>query len=178
MKVAESKVDLPAVPAFDLPPAGADGSHSVKEMRVKGRRMFDTEIAIRGYVTWAYDCAVAIRQPGWTDQDVAKAIEEDQTRCSRPKFFLGDTAQTPPEKSIWVVDVPRPPSKKEQANSPRDVIKNWPAVPPYNVGDEIIVRGRWSQTSDHSERNSDGLLVYKSLKNVTQNWETPVVATP
>ena len=27
--------------------------------------------------------------------------------------------------------------------------------------------------SPHSERNSDGLLVYKKMKNLTKTWETP-----
>ena len=33
----------------------------------------------------------------------------------------------------------------------------------------------WKLSSPHSERNSDGLLVYKKLKNVTQGWESPLV---
>ena len=31
----------------------------------------------------------------------------------------------------------------------------------------------WKMSSPHSERNSDGLLVYKKMKNVTQGWESP-----
>ena len=67
---ADVKVDMPGVPSFELPPVGPDGSHAVKEMRVRGRKLLDTDVAIHGYVTWAYDCGTAIRQPGWTDLDL------------------------------------------------------------------------------------------------------------
>jgi hypothetical protein len=170
---ADIKVDLPGVPAFDLPAVSSDGSHSVKEMRVRGRKLLDTDVSIRGFVTWAYDCGTAIKQAGWTDLDVEKAINDDPTKCQRPKFYLGDSADTSAEKSIWVVDVPRAPLKVEIANLPKEEIKNWPPVPPYKVGDEIIVTGKWSQSSAHSERNIEGLMVYTKLRNVTQNWETP-----
>jgi hypothetical protein len=167
------KLDLPAVPPFDLPPASPDGSHSVKEMRVKGKKFLDQTVTIKGYVTWAYDCIAALRTESMSDKDVQKIIDEDPTKCERPKFYLGDTADTPPEKSIWVVDVPRPPNKLEIERLPKEEIKGWPSVPPYKVGDEMVITGDWRLASPHSERNSDGLLVYKTLKNVTQNWETP-----
>jgi len=115
------KVDLPAVPAFDLPPASADGGHSIKELRVKGRKLFDTDITVHGFITWAYDCATAIRQPNETDAQVQDRIdspkildkktgkmEGDPTLCERPKFYIGDSKDTPPERSLWVVDLPRP----------------------------------------------------------------------
>jgi hypothetical protein len=170
---AAVKVDLPAVPSFELPAANPDGSHSIKEMRVKSRKMLDTDVTVKGFVTWVYDCPTAVRKPGWSDADVMKWIEEDMSRCELPKFYLGDTADSPTEKSIWVVDVPRPPSKLEIERLPKEDIKNWPAVPPYKVGDEIAVTGKWTQSSPHSERNVEGLLVYTKLKNITQNWETP-----
>src|SRR6266850_2698613 len=70
VKKTDVKVDLPAVPAFDLPPAPGDGSHTIKELRVKGKRLFETEITVHGYITFAYDCATAIRKPGESDKDV------------------------------------------------------------------------------------------------------------
>ena len=173
VKAHDIKVDLPAVPSFELPKPNADGSHAVKEMRVKGKKYLDSEVSVHGFVTWAYDCAAAIRQPNMTDADVAKAIEDDPTKCDRPKFYLGDTASTPPEKSLWVVDVPRDINKQEKANLPKEEVKAWPATPPYKVGDEITVTGKWSTASQHSERNSEGLLSYKSLHNITQDWTTP-----
>ncbi|MBP6629169.1 MAG: hypothetical protein KBG28_09940 [Kofleriaceae bacterium] len=174
VKAHNIKLDLPAVPSFDLPKPNADGSHAVKEMRVRGKKYLNTEVTIKGYVTWAYDCMTAIRKEAMTDAEVAKLIEDDPTLCERPKFYIGDSPDTPIEKSVWVVDVPRAPNKQEIKNLPKEEIKAWPVPPPYKVGDEMIITGQWMQSSPHSERNSDGLLVYKSLTNVTQgNWVTP-----
>ena len=50
--------------------------------------------------------------------------------------------------------------------------------PPYAVGDEVTITGSFKMSSPHSERNSDGLMVYKKMKNTTQNWETPDIAPP
>jgi len=173
VKPHSEKLDMPGVPAFDLPPSNSDGSHSVKEMRVKGKKFLDQEVTIKGYVTWAYDCPTAIRTEAMSDKDVAKAIEDDPTKCERAKFYLGDAKDTAPEKSIWVVEVPRPPNKKEIERLPKEEIAAWPAIPPYAVGDEMVITGYWRLSSPHSERNSDGLLVYEKLNNVTQNWTTP-----
>jgi hypothetical protein len=181
VKKIDVKLDMPKVPAFDLP-ASAPDSHSVKELRVKGTKLLGTDVTVTGYITWAYDCATAIRQPGMTDKDVEKAIADDPTKCERPKFYIGDAADTPVEKSVWVVDVPRPYNKLEKERLPKEELKNPPpdkcddakkTCPPYKVGDQITIKGAWTTSSPHSERNSDGLIVYKSLKNTTQSWETP-----
>ena len=188
VKKSDIKVDLPAVPDFALPPAPADGGHTVKELRVKGKKLLDTDITVHGFITWAYDCATAVRKPDESDKDVQKRIDEDPTLCERPKFYIGDAKDTPPEKSLWIVDVPRPYNKlemermkKPERNLPdrcepneKDPKKN--ICPPYAVGDEVEITGTFKTSSPHSERNSDGLLVYKKMKNVTQNWETPDIA--
>jgi len=188
VRKSDVKLTLPAVPAFDLPAANADGSHSIKEMRVKGKKLLDTEITVKGIVTWAYHCPTALRQPGMTDKDVQKVIDEDPTKCERAKFYIGDTADTPAEKSMWVVDVPRPYNKLEieRIKKPERTLAMYPdrcepgekdvkkmVCPPYQVGDVVEIVGTWKMASPHSERNSDGLLVFKKMKNVTQNWETP-----
>jgi len=183
VRKSDAKLNLPAVPAFDLPAANPDGSHSVKEMRVKGRKLLDTEITVKGYVTWAYDCPTALRQPGMDDKEVQKIIDEDPTKCERAKFYIGDAPDTPAEKSMWIVDVPRPFNKLEIDRLPKEELKNPPpdkcdpkkkeTCPVYKVGDQVEITGKWSMASPHSERNSDGLLVYKTMKNVTQSWESP-----
>lgn len=185
VRKSDAKINLPALPDFQLPESSGDG-RSIKEMRVKGRKFLETEITVKGYVTWAYDCPTAIRQPGMSEADVQKMIDDDPAVCERAKFYIGDSRDTPAEKSMWVVDVPRPFNKRELKvwdkkqreeelavpNSTKcDIKKN--GCPPYKVGDEVIVTGMWRLASPHSERNSDGLLVYKSMKNVTQNWESP-----
>src|SRR5262249_11479407 len=73
----EVKLNLPPVPAFDLPPAPTDGSHTVKELRVKGKKLLESEITVKGIVTWAYDCPTAVRQPGMSDKDLQKMIDDD-----------------------------------------------------------------------------------------------------
>lgn len=188
VKKSDVKLSLPAVPAFELPAANTDGSHAVKELRVKGRKLLDSEITVKGIVTWAYDCPTAVRQPGMTDKDVQKMIDEDPTKCERAKFYIGDTADTPAEKSLWVVDVPRPYNKLEMERikkqdrtlamypdrcepGEKDVKKM--ICPPYAVGDQVEIHGSWKMASPHSERNSDGLLVFKSMKNLTKTWESP-----
>ncbi len=187
VKKSDVKLNLPPVPAFDLPAANADGSHSVKELRVKGRKLLDSEVTVKGVVTWAYDCPTAIRTPGQTKEEVQKIIDDDPTKCERAKFYVGDTADTPAEKSMWVVDVPRPYNKlelerikKPERNQPdrcepseKDPKKM--ICPPYKVGDQVEITGTWKMASAHSERNSDGLLVYKKMKNITTPWESPAI---
>jgi predicted small lipoprotein YifL len=185
VKKTDVKVDVPPIPDFTLPAASGDGSHSVKELRVKGKKLLETDITVKGVITWAYDCATAIRKPDQSDKDVADMIEKDPTKCERAKFYIGDTAETPVEKSLWVVDVPRPFNKAELKNLTKEELKN-PAAdrcdqrdpkkamcPVYKVGDTVTITGSFKQSSPHSERNSDGLLVYKTLKNETQTWESP-----
>jgi len=185
---SDVKLNLPAVPAFDLPASPADGSHTVKELRVKGKKLLETDITVKGVITWAYDCPTAVRQPGMSDKDLQKMIDEDPTKCERPKFYVGDTADTPAEKSLWVVDVPRPYNKLELERLPKEELRSPPpdrcdpkadpkksVCPPYKVGDQVEITGTWKLSSPHSERNSDGLLVYKKMKNVTQSWESPVI---
>ncbi len=185
VKKTDVKLDLPAVPAFDLPAAAADGSRSVKELRVKGKKLLETEVTVHGFVTWAYECKTALRKPDESDKDLQARIDEDPTLCERPKFYIGDTAATPPEKSLWVVDVPRPYNalevkriKKKDRIEPdrcepdeKDKMKS--ICPPYNVGDEVVITGKFSTSSPHSERNSDGLIVFKKMKNTTQGYESP-----
>jgi hypothetical protein len=185
VRKSDVKLSIPPVPAFDLPPPNSDGSHSVKEMRVKGKKLLDSEITVKGFVTWAYDCPTAVRDPGESDKDVQDKIDKDPTICERAKFYVGDAKDTPAEKSMWVVDVPRPYNKlelerikKKDRNQPdrcepkeKDPLKN--VCPPYAVGDEVEITGTWKLSSPHSERNSDGLLVFKKMKNVTQAWESP-----
>ncbi|HVK73209.1 MAG TPA: hypothetical protein VM734_07795 [Kofleriaceae bacterium] len=181
VKAHTIKVTMPPVPSFEVPRPNADGSHTVKEMRVQGHRYLKQEVGLKGYVVWAYDCATAIRQPDESDDAVKKRIEENPTLCRRPAFYIGDAPDTPVERAVWVVEVPRPYTKLEKERLPKEEIAKWPAVPPYKVGDEVVVTGQWSIASPHGESNTDGLLVYTSMKNVTQAWESPApieVAAP
>jgi tetratricopeptide (TPR) repeat protein len=161
---APAKVEVPAVPGFELPAAEA-GFHGPRELRVRGRSLLGTEIKVRGYVTAIYDCAAELTgaNPRATRAQIAAAIEKDPSLCERPMFFLGDARSTSRDASIWVVDVPQPPSKAAHDGRPKDQPKV-PAVPRLAVGDYVVVTGTWAIQSPYAAHNSDGLLVYKALE--------------
>lgn len=167
------KVTVPAIPSFEVPKQHPDGSHTIKGLRVLGKKYLKSEISIRGLIIWKYDCRTAVRLTNETDEALDKRIETDPTICQRPHFYLGDTADTPVERAIKIVEIPRAPTAAEKKNLPKDVIKAWPAVPPYDVGDEVVVAGPWVVSAPHGDSDTNGLLVYKTIKNVTKNWETP-----
>jgi len=159
------KLDLPAVPDFVMPQPNADGTHSVAEMRLRGNKFLDTELKVKGHVVWIYDCATAIRTPDMSDKDVAKILADQPEKCIPPHFYLGDRADTPPDRGIWVVDVPRP-LRKDDKNLPKEMQaemeSRWKTMPAFKLGDEVLVTGKWAQESERRFRNSDGLLVYKN----------------
>jgi hypothetical protein len=159
------KLDLPAVPDFVMPQPNPDGTHSVAEMRLRGNKFLDTEVKVKGYVVWIYDCATSIRTPEMSDKDVAQLLENQPEKCIPPHFYLGDRPDTPPDRGIWVVDVPRPP-RKDDKNLPKEIQAEmegrWKALPAFKLGDEVVATGKWAQESERGFRNSDGLLVYKN----------------
>jgi tetratricopeptide (TPR) repeat protein len=178
--VAPAKLDLPTLPTFDLP----RGPLTIKRLWVAGEPHLGTRITVHGYVTYAYDCAADIRKLGESVASVRKRVDSDPTRCERPKFHIGDARATRPDNSLWVVDVPRPYNKLELASlskpertlplrcEPGERDPNKQICPPYRAGDEVIVTGTFALESAHSERDSDGLLVYESMRNITQGWQT------
>src|SRR5690606_16746188 len=74
------------------------------------------------------------------------------------------TRDTPHERALWVVDVPRPPNKLEKERLPKEELRAWPKVPKYKLGDYVVVTGTFALQSPHSERNSDGLLVFEAIE--------------
>jgi hypothetical protein len=186
IKPHNTKLNLPEVPPFELKPYDAE-THSVKEMRVAGKQYFGKDdVKIHGFITYVYDCATEIRAPGQSDADVKKQIETDPMKCRRPAFYIGDEQTTTPDHSVRIVEIPRAMRDYEKKNISKDQ-KAWQdrydkgvtvslegyVVPPYKVGDEVIVTGSWKQTSPHGEADSGGLLVYKTLTNKNQNWTEP-----
>ena len=176
---------LPAAPAFEPPAPNADGTHTVRELRVAGTGLLDHDIAVAGVVTYVPDCVTAVRKPGESVASARARIDADPTLCERPKFFIGDSARDSPDRSLWIVDVPRPYNKlelqmiaKADRTAPdrcepheRDPAKR--VCPPYRVGDRVIVVGRFALASQHKENNSDGLIVYHAMKNLTARWVSP-----
>jgi hypothetical protein len=164
---ASVTLDLPEVPAFNVPSPHPDGTHSVREMRLKSSKLLKTEVQIKGFVTWVWDCVAELQGPGETAEQVRKKIEEDPTKCNRPHFYMGDAPDTSPERSIWVVGVPRKLREDERRLLSRQERANLPKVPDIEVGDEVIVTGGWETQSPDGFTNSDGLLIYKDLQNLS-----------
>lgn len=166
-------LDLPQVPEFDMP--SSDGEHRTpRELRLKGRTLFDTDIQVKGFVTWIYDCRKAEKKPEMTDKELDKLLEDEPDRCLRPHFYLGDEKNTLPERSIWVVELPRAFRKDEEDGYEKEQIKEQlelEARAHVEVGDEVIVKGEWKITSPRGFANSDGLLVFKELENLTTPYE-------
>lgn len=159
-----ANVETPAIPAFALP-AIDPGFHAPRELRVRGKPLLGTEIKVKGYITWIYDCPAVLAQanPDATRAQILLAINKDPSLCERPKFYLGDAKDTSRDRSIWVVDVPRAPTKQERDRLPKDELKAWPAVPKLALGDHVVVTGTWGVRSPHAEHNTDGLLIYSAL---------------
>ncbi len=178
VKKTDVKLDLPAVPQFDVP-TSSGSVHSVKEMRLTGNKLLDTKLQVKGYITWIYDCAVAGGVdgeilPGEPIEKKRKYIAEHPEACFLTHFFLGDSPDTPPYQSIWVVDVPRELRKDELKHLSKEEKAALQPPPVYALGDEVIVTGEWKLRSPQNFANSEGLLVYESMQNLTQ----PAPETP
>jgi tetratricopeptide (TPR) repeat protein len=161
----EARLDMPPIPPFTLAAVGP-GLHSPRELRVLGKRLLGTEVKATGYVTWVYDCpaALAAVNPSTTSEQIRAAIDDDPTLCGWPRFDLGDTRDTPREASIWVVEVPRRPSRRERRQL--GGFQAAPAaVPDLAVGDHVTVTGTWAVYSPHARHNTGGLLIYKALEH-------------
>jgi tetratricopeptide (TPR) repeat protein len=162
------KVEVPALPAFDLP-VTEPGLRSPRELRVRGRSALGAEVKVKGYITWVYDCSAQLASVNTeaTRAQILMSIDSDPALCEQPKFYLGDSKDTSQEASIWVVDVPRAPTKSERQRLPKDELKAWPAAPKIATGDYVTVTGTWALRSPHNEHNVDGLLIFDSVAPAT-----------
>ena len=163
-----TRIDVPALPAFDLP-VTEPGFRSPRELRVRGKASLGAEVKVKGYITWVYDCSAQLASVNTeaTRAQILMSIDSDPSLCEQPKFYLGDNKDTSQEASIWVVDVPRAPTKSERLHLPKSELKAWPAAPRVATGDYVTVSGTWAQHSPHNEHNLDGLLIFKSLTPAT-----------
>jgi hypothetical protein len=151
--------------------ADAPKPRDVSAVRASGATLLDKEIEVTGVVTWVYDCATelhkveAAKDKKVTLAVIKKRIEEDGTLCERKKLRLGTTAKDASDKTILVVDVPRPPNKLEKAHLPKDELAKWPKVPNVAAGNRVTITGMWRKMSPHSETDAfgSGVLVYGSL---------------
>jgi tetratricopeptide (TPR) repeat protein len=144
----------PAIPPFTLP-ATEPGLRSPRELRVRGRLLLGTEVKVRGFVTWAYNCpeALAIANPRATRAQIETAVHNDPALCERPTFSLGDAPDTSRDASITVVS-PDPPAR---------------GSPAFAAGDYVVVTGRWSVPAAPSGASSDGVLVWSTVERAGPN---------
>ncbi len=155
--------ELPPVPGFELP-AQEPGFVDPQYLRVRGKALLGTDVKVKGYITWIYDCIADVRHAKESRRQTQQRIDADPTLCERPKLYLGSKRQTPPERALWVVDVPRPPNKLEKERLPEEELAAWPAVPKLKLGQYVVVAGTFATESTHHERNSDGLLLFASVE--------------
>jgi hypothetical protein len=166
-----TKVDPPPVPGFELP-AVEPGFHSPRELRVRGRALLGTEVKVKGYVTWIYDCAaaLAVANPRATRAQIAASIDKNPALCEPAKLYLGDRKDTARDVSLWVVDAPGP--GKGKPGKPAAKLA---------VGDFVTVTGTWDVQSPHHEHNGDGLLIFAAVDRAKPGptaAPTPAAATP
>ncbi len=160
----EAGVTLPALPSFELP-AVEPGLTTPRELSLRGRRKLGSEVKVQGYVTWIYDCASALaaQSPRASRAALQKKLDADPSICERPRFTLGDAKSAPRDASITVVEVPRPPTKRERQQLDKAALAAWPAVPKLAVGDRVVVSGQWTTRAPRGDASPDGLLVYAAL---------------
>ncbi len=185
-EVAETayNLELPAVPEFPDAKPYADGSHSVTEMRRKGAKYVGTkDLKITGFVVFKYDLDTCAREVGeklvkgdpklcdgkkdvidCTAKVGQKSVADAPNQCDRPYFYLSDEPKASFEKSLWIVDVPRPLREDEKKDPATvDAFKKGPQPPTFAVGDKVTVQGDWEIKSPNGFGNSDGLLIYTSV---------------
>jgi hypothetical protein len=151
--------------------ADAPKPHDVAAVRAGGAALLDKQIQVTGVVTWVYDCVTEVhkaevkKDKTVTLAVIEKRIEADGTLCERKKLRIGTTAKDADDKTILVVDVPRPPNKLEKRHLPKDELAKWPKVPSVAVGNRVAITGTWRKASPHSETDAfgSGVLVYGSL---------------
>jgi hypothetical protein len=176
----EIKLDLPQPPNFEEPAPFPDGSHSVTEMRLKGGKFIDQDIKITGFVVYQYDLKACARELGekrvkqdpklcdgkkdvidCTNKVGEKAVADSPDQCDRPYFYLADAPNASFERSLWVVEVPRP-LREDEKRDPQlvEAFNKGPKPPTLTVGQKYTVDGKWAIKSPAGFGNSDGLLVY------------------
>lgn len=165
------KLDMPPVPEFVVPTANADGSHPVPELRLQGKSLLDTEIRLKGKVVWIYDCGTTIRTTDMSDADLAVMLHDHPEKCNPRHFIVAESGESPVERGVQVVEYPRPLREDELRNlEPEDIALKeaaLAALPVFKVGDEVMVTGKWQLRSPKGFQNSDGLLTYGSMENLT-----------
>ncbi len=153
------KLDLPDPPKFEETSAtNSDGSLTVTELRRHGKKYEKKNVTVRGFVVWAYVCPKEIWECRSTKEKLC-------TPCERPHYYLADSPNDPPEKSIWIVDYSRKMREWEADPAPNencDYFSTNKVPPPIEavIGQEVTVTGQFNYESLSGFRNSRGLLIW------------------
>ena len=159
------RISAPPIPSFALPET-EPGFRSPRELRVRGKPLLGTEVKVRGFVTWAYDCTgvLATANPRASRAQIETAIREDPTLCEDPTFSLGDARDTSRDASITVVG--SGPAARGRGTRRAGA---GPALPALAAGDYVEVTGRWSVPAAPSGTSSDGVLVWSTVERAAQS---------
>ncbi|HTM21812.1 MAG TPA: hypothetical protein VL172_14930 [Kofleriaceae bacterium] len=173
VKKIEANLDLPAVPAFDVPTAQGS-THTPRELRLVGQKYLNTDVEVKGFITYRYNCMTDGKDgvpPGGPDTDDktrAKLIEESPEKvCNKPWMVLNDTADGNPRIGLTIVfdEFQYLLHKRVQKRNNKLTKEEEAAVKvvdDYKAGDEITVSGKFVQSSPEGFGDSHGLLVLKN----------------
>jgi len=173
-EVTKKKTILPIekVPDFKIPKMDGDNP-TPRRLRLLGSKYIGEEVAVKGHVTWVYDCVATPRNPrdkrGLTDKAWMKKIEDKPSLCWKPHFRIGGDKDTPKSKSITIADVPRELRKDEKKRMNSEDLAAYPTVPEVAVGDHVSLKGAWKLRSTKGFTNSRGLLEYASLSHLDED---------
>ncbi len=153
----QGSAKLPTIPSFEI-------TGDVKRYRVQGSKYAGTQVTIKGYVTWVYDCVSEQKQPGESDDVVRKRIAAQPELCKKAHFYIGDSASTPPDQSLWVLGVASP-LRPDQKNimDPEAIATHNAKIVPYKLGDQVEVLGNFEKKKE----NLYGLLRFESMRNLS-----------
>lgn len=149
---ATGQVQLPPLPSFELAAPGP-GLRSPRELRLRGKRLLGAEVRVVGYVTYLRDCAAQLME---RDRKLTRARALRKARgaaasCRPTAFALGDTAQTPLERSIYAVgpasDALVPTADRERPGGPA----RRGGIPALELGARVELLGQWTPSAPGDE---------------------------
>jgi hypothetical protein len=179
VKKIEANLDLPPVPAFDVPaPQGT--THSPRELRLVGQKLLGTDLEVKGFVTYKYNCLT----DGGMKGPVGGLEADQKTRenliatvpnewCYKPHMILNDTADGNPKVGLLVTfDEFDHIFKKLRDKPVKKLTKEEEAakaqVDAYAVGQELTLSGKFTQQSPLGFGESRGLFILKAPENLEQ----------
>jgi tetratricopeptide (TPR) repeat protein len=158
---------LPAIPALELA-IGEPGVHAPRALRVAEPGRLAGELAVRGYVTWVYDCATELARanPAMSHAQLAEAIDVDPSLCEPAMFTLGDARTTPRDTSVWIVDAAALPGASPRRRGSAATVA---------VGDRVTVTGTWAFAA---RADGDASLIAQAIERAAEPSAPPAAPPP